>query len=140
MRKKKRHIRLLAVTGVLLVSAGVLFAGRHMIVEQVKTKAAVEIGKKILTEQFGSRINIGGQQVDVSEIMNHMEKEDVETITGIAEKYISPENIKQAAEMAANGDTEGLKALAGQQVSQEDKEQLQGLYEKYKDQIPANVP
>ena len=42
--------------------------------------------------------------------------------------------------MAANGDTEGLKALAGQQVSQEDKEQLQGLYEKYKDQIPANVP
>ncbi len=62
------------------------------------------------------------------------------TETGIAEKYISPENIKKAAEMAANGDTEGLKNLAGDQVSLEDQEQLQGLYEKYKDQIPANIP
>ncbi|MEY8391499.1 hypothetical protein D3Z36_07290 [Lachnospiraceae bacterium] len=140
MRKKKRHIGLLAVTGVLVISAGVLFAGRHVIVQQVKTKAAVEIGKRLLTEQFGSQINIGGRQVDVSQVMEQMDEEDVETITGIAEKYISPENIKQAAQMAASGDTEGLKALAGEQVSQEDKEQLQGLYEKYKDQIPANIP
>ncbi len=82
MRKKKKHIGLLLVTGVLIIGAGTLYAGRHVIVEQVKTKAAVEIGKKLLTEQFGSKINIGGRQVDVSEIMNHMEEEDVETITG----------------------------------------------------------
>lgn len=140
MRKKNRHIRLLAVTGALVISAGALFAGRHMILQQVKTKAAVEISKRLLTEQFGSQINIGGQQVDVSQVMDNMEEEDIEALTGIAEKYISPENIKQAAEMAVNGDTEGLKALAGEQVSQEDKEQLQEIYEKYKGQIPANIP
>ena len=61
MRKKKKHIGLLLVTGVLIIGAGTLYAGRHVIVEQVKTKAAVEIGKKLLTEQFGSKINIGGR-------------------------------------------------------------------------------
>ena len=140
MRKKKRHIGLLAVTGVLVIGAGALFAGRHVIVEKVKTKAAVEIVKRLLAEEFASQINVGGQQVDLSQVLEQMDEKDVETITGIAEKYISPENIKQAAQMAASGDTEGLKALAGDQVSQEDKEQLQGLYEKYKDQIPVNVP
>ena len=50
MRKRKKHIGLLVVTGVLAISAGILYAGRHVIVEQVKTKAAVEIGKKLLTE------------------------------------------------------------------------------------------
>ena len=83
---------------------------------------------------------MGGQQIDVSEVVEDMDQEDVETITGIAEKYISPENIKQAAGMAANGDVEGLKDLAGDQVSEEDMAQLQDLYEKYKDQIPENIP
>ena len=42
--------------------------------------------------------------------------------------------------MAANGDVEGLKDLAGDQVSEEDMAQLQDLYEKYKDQISENIP
>ena len=54
--------------------------------------------------------------------------------------FRSPENIKQAADLAVKGDMEGLKALAGEQVSQEDMQQLQGLYEKYKDQIPSTLP
>ncbi len=140
MRKRKKHIGLLVVTGVLAISAGILYAGRHVIVEQVKTKAAVEIGKKLLTEQFGSQITVGGQQVDVEKMIENMDQEDVEQVTEIAEKYISPENIKQAADLAVKGDMEGLKALAGEQVSQEDMQQLQGLYEKYKDQIPSNLP
>ena len=140
MKKKRRHIGLLVVTGVLVISAGILFEGKDIILQQVKVKAAKEIGKKLLTEQFGKTIDVGGQQIDVSEIVEDMDQEDVETITGIAEKYISPENIKQAAGMAANGDVEGLKDLAGDQVSEEDMAQLQDLYEKYKDQIPENIP
>ncbi len=140
MKKKRRHIGLLVVTGVLVISSGILFVGKDIILQQVKVKAAKEIGKKLLTEQFGKTIDVGGQQIDVSEIVEDMDQEDVETITGIAEKYISPENIKQAAGMAANGDVEGLKDLAGDQVSEEDMAQLQDLYEKYKDQIPENIP
>lgn len=140
MKKKRRHIGLLVVTGVLVISAGILFVGKDIILQQVKVKVAKEIGKKLLTEQFGKTIDVGGQQIDVSEVVEDMDQEDVETITGIAEKYISPENIKQAAGMAANGDVEGLKDLAGDQVSEEDMAQLQDLYEKYKDQIPENIP
>ena len=96
----------------------------------------MEIGKKLLEGQVGKNVNVGGQEIDVSEIVSHMDKGDVEAISDLAGKYISPSNMKQAAEMAAKGDVEGLKSLAESQLTEEDKNTLEGLYEKYKDQIP----
>ena len=80
-------------------------------------------------------MEVGEQRVDVSQMIENMEQKDVETLTDIAEKYISPENLREAADMAADGDLEGLKELAEEQISKEDQAQLQGLYEKYKNQI-----
>ena len=128
MRRKKKHIRLLAVTGILAVSAVILFANRDRIVEQVRVRAVKEISKKLLTEQLGEELEVG-------EMIENMEQKDVETLTDIAEKYISPENLREAADMAADGDLEGLKELAEEQISKEDQAQLQGLYEKYKNHI-----
>ena len=65
-----------------------------------------------------------------------MDQADVERVTEIAEKYISPDNIQEAAGLAASGNMEGLKDMAQEQLTQEDKEELQALYEKYKGQIP----
>lgn len=140
MRKRKKHSRLIVVTAVLVVGATALFAGRHAIVDTVKTKAATEIGKKLLEEQIGSNLNIGGQNIDVSEIMDQMDEADVQKVTDIAGKYISQDNLKTAADLAASGDTEGLKNLAKEQLTEEDKNQLQGLYDKYKDQLPDTIP
>ncbi len=134
-RKKKKHIGLLVVTGVLVIGAGTLFLCRDTIISGVKTKAAAEIGKKLLESQIGGSLNIAGQKVDISEIMEQMEQADVEKVTEIAEKYISPDNIQEAAGLAASGDMEGLKDMAQEQLTQEDKEELQRMYEKYKGQI-----
>lgn len=139
MRKRKKHIKLIVTTAVLVVGAGALFVGRHAIVDTVRTKAATEIGKKLLEEQIGSNLNINGQNIDVSEIVEQMDEADVQKVTDIAQKYISQDNLKTAADLAASGDTEGLKDLAKEQLTEEDKNELQGLYEKYKDQIP-NIP
>ena len=103
--------------------------------EQVRVRAVKEISKKLLTEQLGEELEVGEQRVDVSQMIENMEQKDVETLTDIAEKYISPENLREAADMAADGDLEGLKELAEEQISKEDQAQLQGLYEKYKNQI-----
>lgn len=135
MRRKKKHIRLLAVTGILAVSAVILFANRDKIVEQARVRAVKEISKKLLTEQLGEELEVGDQRIDVSQMIENMEQKDVETLTDIAEKYISPENLREAADMAADGDLEGLKELAEEQISTEDQAQLQDLYEKYKNQI-----
>lgn len=135
-RKKRKHIRLLAVTVILIGAAGTLFISRDAILQKVRTTAATEIGKKILEQQIGSTVNINGQEIAVSDVVNQMDEEDVERVSQIAEKYISPENIKQAADMAASGDVEGLKSLAEGQLTEADKNELLGLYEKYKDQIP----
>ena len=78
--------------------------------------------------------------MDVSEIVNRMEEQDVKAVTDIVEKYISSDNVKQAADMAASGDTEGLKNMAESQLTEEDKNELRGIYEKYKDQIPNGAP
>lgn len=135
MKKRKKHTILLAVTGLLVAGAVVLFAGRDTIGKQIKAKAAVEIGKKIFEEQLSKSVNVSGQQIDVSEVIDNMDQRDVEQLTGIAEKYISPENLKQAADMAASGDVEGLSSLAREQVSDADRAQLEALYEKYKNQL-----
>ncbi len=98
----------------------------------------------MLEAQIGQTVRINGQETDVSDIAaqieQQMDEEDVQKITEIAEKYISPENIRQAANLAAGGDTEGLKNLAEGQISEEDKQKLQGLYDKYKDQIQNYIP
>lgn len=138
--KRKSHIGLVAVTATLVLAAAVLFAGRHTIVQGIKAKATIEIGKKIFESQLGKNVTIGGTDIDVSDIANHFEEQDVEQATEIAEKYISPENLQQAAALAASGDTEGLAALAEGQVTEEDKEKLQELYEKYKGLLENYVP
>lgn len=140
MGKRKRHTGLMITTIVLVAAAGTLFMGRHTITEKIKTKAAAEIGKKLIEEQLGREVNIGGREVDVSEIVNRMEEQDVKAVTDIVEKYISSDNVKQAADMAASGDTEGLKNMAESQLTEEDKNELRGIYEKYKDQIPNGAP
>ena len=48
----------------------------------------------------------------------------------------APESLEQAADMAASGDLEGLAGLAKEQVSDNDRAQLEALYEKYKNQLP----
>lgn len=135
-RKKKRHIALLATVGILALGAGTLFYCKDSIIGGIKTKAATEIGRKLLEEQIGRSLTIAGQKIDVSEIMDQMDQADVERVTEIAEKYISPDNIQEAAGLAASGNMEGLKSMAQEQLTQEDKEELQALYEKYKGQIP----
>ena len=85
-RKKKRHIALLATVGVLALGAGTLFYYRDSIIGGIKTKAAAEIGRKLLEEQIGGSLNIAGQKLDVSEIIDQMDQADVERVTEIAEK------------------------------------------------------
>lgn len=133
--KKRKHIGLIMVTAVLIVGAGALFIGRNMIVDGIRTKAAKEIGKKLLEEQFGSVVNIGEQELDISSIIENMDEADMEKVTDIAEKYISGDNIQEAAGLVQSGDIEGLKDMAREQLTVEDKAELQNLYEKYKDQI-----
>ena len=64
--------------GVLAVAA--LFAGRHVIVQEIKTKATIEIGKKIFEGQLGKTVNIGGADIDVSSIADHFEEQDRKSV------------------------------------------------------------
>ncbi len=131
---------MLVISSSLVLCAGALFAGRHVILEEVRTKAATEIGKRVLMEQLNRHASTAGQASAVSQVVENMEQEDVETLTGIAEKYISQDNLKQAADLVANGDMEGLKELAQEQVTEEDQARLEELYDKYKDKISGYVP
>ncbi len=139
-RKKKRHVVLLAVAGALVIGAGTLFFCRDAVIGGIKAKAAKEIGRKLLEEQIGSSLNLAGRKVDISKIMEQMDQADVDKVTEIAEKYISPDNIQEAAGLAASGNMEGLKDMAKEQLTQEDKAELEKMYEKYKDQIPMPAP
>lgn len=137
-RNKKRHIGLLIFLVLLAVGSITVFASRGAIADGIKGKAAKEIAKKLFETQMGSDITVGGQKVDVSEIIDNMDEEDVQRVTDIAEKYVSEESIGDYIEMAQQGDISQIKEYAQETLSDEDKEELKDLYEKYKDQIPVN--
>lgn len=135
-RKKKRHTGLVVLTVLLVLGAG-LFLGRHAIIDGIKSKAIKEVSKKLMESQLGGEITVGGQTVNVSEIIDHMDEADVEKVNSIAEKYVSQENIGNYLEMIQSGDMSGLKEQAKESLTPEDKQELQGIYEKYKNQIKA---
>lgn len=133
-RKKKKHTGLIVLAVLLIIGAG-LFAGRHAIIDGIKTKAIKEVSKKLMESQLGGEITVGGQTVNVSEIIDHMEEADVEKVNSIAEKYVSQENISNYLEMVQSGDMSGLKEQAKESLTPEDKQELQGIYEKYIEKI-----
>lgn len=133
-RNKKRHTGWIVLAVILVIGAGT-FAAKDVIIGGIKTKAAETIGKKLLESQLEGQININGQNVDVSEIIDKMEEEDVEKVTDIAEKYVSGESISECMGMIQDGNVSGLQDYAKENLTQEDKQELQGIYEKYKNQI-----
>ena len=84
--KKRKHTRLLSATIILVGVSGALFLGRDAILQKVRTTAATEIGKKLLEQQISATVNINGQEIEVSDVMNQMDEEDVEKVS--TEKFM----------------------------------------------------
>ena len=95
--------------------------------------------KKMIEEQLIREKESGTLQIDdetVTRVIESIEPEDLKEAADIAEKYIEPENIGEYVDMVKDGNLSELEQQFKDQVTPDDMQKLQNLYEKYKDQIP----
>ena len=102
--------------------------------DKVKEKAT-EIALEKVLEQEASTENPYLQNESVKKLLENMETEDKETAEEIITNTVSASDIPKLSGYVAKKDTASLKKYVQENLSEEDMGKLQGLYDKYKDQI-----
>ncbi|MCR4673637.1 MAG: hypothetical protein K5675_01395 [Lachnospiraceae bacterium] len=94
----------------------------------VKGKVVDTVAEKAITnvaEQAGVDAEAATQ------LYNSMSEEDQETVQTMVENHADAQTVESAISMYKNGDKEGLKELAYSELSDEEINELVGLYQKY---------
>jgi hypothetical protein len=139
MRKnRKRHTGCLVTLLIFVIIAVGLLLGGRTLLNSIKVKAAKTLAKKVITEQIEQNIGSLGN-IDVDKIIDDMPDEDVNKITDMVDKYVGLENIGEYINMARDGELNQLQQYLDEKVSQEDKEEIQSLYNKYKDKYEDQI-
>ena len=133
-KNKKKHIVGKMILIVIVLALVVGFACRGMIFKAVEKKAAKVIAEKLIDEQMSLDTSILGDKT-AQDIIDSMDKEDQEEMIDVIVDNMTDENIDAAKEYVADGDVSGLKEYAKNNLSEEDKETVKVLYEKYKNEI-----
>lgn len=113
---------------------GMMLVLKLFVFDKVKEKAT-EIALEKVLEQEASTENPYLQNESVKKLLENMETEDKETAEEIITNTVSASDIPKLSGYVAKKDTARLKKYVQENLSEEDMGKLQGLYDKYKDQI-----
>lgn len=113
---------------------GMMLILKLFVFDKVKEKAT-EIALEKVLEQEASTENPYLQNESVKKLLENMETEDKETAEEIITNTVSASDIPKLSGYVAKKDTARLKKYVQENLSEEDMGKLQGLYDKYKDQI-----
>lgn len=131
-RRKRRRTRVRIVwtlVVVLAVAAGVLVF-QERITDGIKEKAAGAIIDQVLSQAGGLLPeNIRGT---VLEVYENMDEEDKDKVKKIIAEEIDSGTAQDVKEYVENGDMKGLEQYAENNLSPENSNALQDLYDKYK--------
>ena len=142
-KKKKKSIihKILPVVFTLVIIAVILILTKIYVYEPFKKQAVSTLTEKLLQSQISADTTLpDGTTVNAREILDSMSSDDQETVQDIIDNHISPSTIKEASSYLSSGDTEGLKNYAESMLSDSEIQEVEELYEKYKDQITQAVP
>lgn len=142
-KKKKKSIihKILPVVFTLLIIAVILILTKIYVYEPFKKQAVSTLTEKLFQSQISADTTLpDGTTVNAKEILDSMSSDDQETVQDIIDNHISPSTIKEASSYLSNGDTEGLKNYAESMLSDSEIQEVEALYEKYKDQITQAAP
>ena len=122
-RRRRRRIWPVILIVIVVIILLLLFAGGKFLKHTIAKTAA----KQMITQQ----VQESGSS-EASDIVNRMSEEDLDTATGIAEKYISLGKMNEYMKAWQSDDLSKIKEELKQSMSQEDLDTLRSLYEKYR--------
>ena len=121
----------------ILVGAGYVFV-TMLIMPSLKKKAASYATQKAV-EVMITRSGNTAEQQQIKEIYESIEEEDRQVVEEIAEKHLDAQTAVEVTTYISNNDMEGLQRYAEETLSEEEMAELMQLYDKYKDQIEAEM-
>lgn len=130
-KKKKKHffldfIRIVATIAVVIVVCGVAFL---YVRETFMKKAGEQIMEYTIKSQ-AKDWGINSEQVDV--LLKSIDDADKEIIENIVENHLNPEVISKGVELVKSGNEEGLRKLVENELSDNEINNLENIYNKYK--------
>lgn len=133
-KKRKKHtgLKIFLFLVVICIVGGIVFW--KQIKSVTSQKAAEVVVEKLLDSKISSDKAVYGN-LSAKDIYNSMDDADKQVVTDIITDHMTPENIKNVEQYVTSGDTAGLEQYAKDNLSTEETQTIQNMYEKYKDQL-----
>ena len=135
-RKKHTGLKIFLFIVVICIAGGIVFW--KQIKSVTSQKAAEVVVEKLLDSKISSDKAVYGD-LSAKDIYNSMDEADKQVVTDIITDHMTPDNIKNVEQYVTAGDSAGLEQYAKDNLSTEETQTIQNMYEKYKDQLNSEA-
>lgn len=135
-RKKHTGLKILLFILVICIVGGIVFW--KQIKSVTSQKAAEVVVEKLLDSKISADKAVYGD-LTAKDIYNSMDDADKQVVTDIITDHMTADNIKNVEQYVTAGDTAGLEQYAKDNLSTEETQTIQNMYEKYKDQLNSEA-
>ncbi|WP_027215092.1 hypothetical protein [Butyrivibrio fibrisolvens] len=130
-RKKNTGAKLIQFLLILIILGLVIFIFKIAVWDSMLKKKAVNYAVSNVIEQVAASSGVSVTSKEVEEVLNSMAPEDQETLNTIIEENVDQEAVSTITSYVSNGDMESAAEYVQENLSEENVEDLQQLYDKY---------
>lgn len=130
-KKKSSGAKLVQFLLMLVILGLVIFIFKIAVWDAILKKKAVNYAVSSVIEQVAASSGVSVTSEEVEEVLNSMDPEDQEKLNTIIEENVDSEAVSTISSYVSNGDMESAAEYVQENLSEENVEDLQELYDKY---------
>ncbi|SHI80304.1 hypothetical protein SAMN02745229_03656 [Butyrivibrio fibrisolvens DSM 3071] len=130
-KKKSSGAKLVQFLLMLVILGLVIFIFKIAVWDAILKKKAVNYAVSNVIEQVAASSGVSVTSEEVEEVLNSMDPEDQEKLNTIIEENVDSEAVSTISSYVSNGDMESAAEYVQENLSEENVEDLQELYDKY---------
>ena len=130
-KQKSSGAKLVQFLLMLVILGLVIFIFKIAVWDAILKKKAVNYAVSNVIEQVAASSGVSVTSEEVEEVHNSMDPEDQEKLNTIIEENVDSEAVSTITSYVSNGDMESAAEYVQENLSEENVEDLQELYDKY---------
>lgn len=130
-KKKSSGAKLVQFLLMLVILGLVIFIFKVAVWDAILKKKAVNYAVSNVIEQVAASSGVSVTSEEVEKVLDSMEPEDQEKLNAIIEENVDSEAVSTVTSYISNGDVESAAQYVQENLSEENVEDLQELYDKY---------
>lgn len=130
-RKKSAGSRFIHFILILVILGLVIFIFKTAVWDSYLKQKAVNYTVSTVIEKVAASSGVSVTSKEVEEVLNSMDPEDQEKLNSIIEENVDSDTLSTVTSYISNGDIESAAEYVQDNLSEENVEDLQELYDKY---------